>query len=366
MKIGWVTNNLAPYRWQLWSELSKLYQVEIAPLESEKSLLRHGVRSQDWIGALRDDVPVRRFKTWTFYLGEAPFHVLLSSSIRWVKSLDAIALGGWESPANWSFLLYAKIFRIPVITFYESHSASHRFSDGPVAHLRRAYFNWSDSVVVPGVSAFAAVESFLKDPSKIFLGFNSVDFGPFLKANLDSALEKRDESFIYVGQLIDRKNVESLIKAFSKIRKVGECLTIVGKGHKEQQLKNLAEDLALGHSVSFVGDATYDSVPGHMAAARVLVLPSSQEVWGLVANEALAAGCAVVVSEKAGVAASISRMSKVYICSVDVNSIAKQMRKAMDEWIFSSKPHEIAEFDSAAFAHVFHRAIESAAILKNK
>jgi glycosyltransferase involved in cell wall biosynthesis len=52
--------------------------------------------------------------------------------------------------------------------------------------------------------------------------------------------------------------------------------------------------------VTFAGFLQYGSLPGLYQAATALVLPSFKETWGLVANEAMAAGALVGISHQSG------------------------------------------------------------------
>jgi glycosyltransferase involved in cell wall biosynthesis len=60
-------------------------------------------------------------------------------------------------------------------------------------------------------------------------------------------------------------------------------------------------------NVSFLGEVENSALPSLYAAADVVCLPSIEEPWGVVVNEALAAGCPVVCSEAVGAAADMIR-----------------------------------------------------------
>jgi glycosyltransferase involved in cell wall biosynthesis len=89
-------------------------------------------------------------------------------------------------------------------------------------------------------------------------------------------------------------------------------------------------------------------------AADVVVLPSRRvgETWGLVANEALQAGCAVVVSEAVGCAADFGNLE--HNCTIPV-SLASHLAQAITE--LAGYPRS---FDWAAEG-LKHYSIEAAA-----
>lgn len=104
--------------------------------------------------------------------------------------------------------------------------------------------------------------------------------------------------FLFVGQLIERKGLDVLLAAFSELPGAHQ-LRIVGAGPLQEQVELAA---AADPRIQHQGHADWAELQEAYAEADVLVLPSRYEVWGLVVNEAMAHGCAVVVSEAVGAA----------------------------------------------------------------
>jgi glycosyltransferase involved in cell wall biosynthesis len=105
--------------------------------------------------------------------------------------------------------------------------------------------------------------------------------------------------FLYVGRLIKRKNVDLLIRAIQQLGDENVLALIVGQGEEQIAL----EALALGdRRIYFAGSASQTELPFFYALADVLVLPSQAEPWGLVVNEAMACGLAVVTHWQCGAA----------------------------------------------------------------
>ncbi|SHJ61442.1 Glycosyl transferases group 1 [Pseudozobellia thermophila] len=107
--------------------------------------------------------------------------------------------------------------------------------------------------------------------------------------------------FLFVGRLVDIKNVDFLIRAFAKSG-VGEetVLVVVGSGPEEKNLKNRARSLRLENVCLFPGRFEGNDLFAWYTIADCLVLPSYQEPYGVVVNEALLAGCKVLCSNRAG------------------------------------------------------------------
>lgn len=101
-----------------------------------------------------------------------------------------------------------------------------------------------------------------------------------------------EKKYLYVGRLIECKNLRFLIERFNKN---GKHLTIVGKGELEQELKTLSKE-----NITFRGFIENDKLPEVYKEHDIFILPSRTETWGLVVEEAIYWGLPVVVSDRVG------------------------------------------------------------------
>jgi glycosyltransferase involved in cell wall biosynthesis len=108
-------------------------------------------------------------------------------------------------------------------------------------------------------------------------------------------------SFIYVGRLIQRKNVKLLCASFKTLLKdhINIELNIIGDGECMPELIDLVKHTPqiILHGKKFDNDLLQ-----FYEGANVLILPATDEPWGLVINEAMAAGLPVVCSSAVGAA----------------------------------------------------------------
>ena len=111
------------------------------------------------------------------------------------------------------------------------------------------------------------------------------------KKQLTSDLEK-SLTFLYVGRLIEIKNISRLIKAFNEN---GLPLTIVGKGVLGESLKSKANS-----NITFAGFVPNSEIYQYYLSNNVFILPSLAEPWGLVVEEALFYGCTLLLSNRVG------------------------------------------------------------------
>ena len=133
---------------------------------------------------------------------------------------------------------------------------------------------------------------------------------------------------LFVGRLVKLKNLDTLLKAIAKLNQDNIQLVIVGNGTEERHLKQLAEEL--GVNVIMTGNLFGDALNVWFNIAKVLVLPSYQEAFGAVTNEALIAGCYAVVSQSAGSQCIIEDGINGYVFeTMNVDDLVKKLNMAL-------------------------------------
>jgi glycosyltransferase involved in cell wall biosynthesis len=274
-----------------------------------------------------------------------------TSSLKIARHAEYLVISGWENPFYITVLLLSRLTETKALILYESTAATHRFKGKLALYLKGKILNLADSIVTVGNSSTEAVLAAGVDRSKILQIFNPVDVSFFHSYSMANRVETNSgHRFLFVGQLIERKNVKSLIHAFSKIARNGDTLTIAGDGILKNQISALINDINLNGSVNLVGQRSQDELAKIYANSDTLVMPSIEEVWGLVANEALASGLHAVVSEKSGVTDLISEMPGVYTCNTDIESIADAMDKSREDFKEAINQPEILKYTPERFA----------------
>lgn len=92
-------------------------------------------------------------------------------------------------------------------------------------------------------------------------------------------------------------------------------LVFVGSGELLDFLKLSTNDLRdeFGVCSTFTGFINQSALPNYYLAADIMILPSVQEAWGLVVNEALNAGCATILSTSVGCQREFSGLERVRV-----------------------------------------------------
>lgn len=133
--------------------------------------------------------------------------------------------------------------------------------------------------------------------------------------------------FVFCGKLIGLKRVQDAIRALAAVRKRSPCaMAIAGDGPLRAELERLVGELSLQSQVHFLGFRNQSELPALYGASDVLVLPSEREAWGLVVNEAMACGLAVLASEEVGCAPDlVGEDNGAVFRAGDVESLARAM-----------------------------------------
>jgi len=117
-----------------------------------------------------------------------------------------------------------------------------------------------------------------------------------------NALQGRN-AFLYLGRLYKRKAIDILLRSFAAIAHNNRkkwVLLVVGSDKFDGRYKKLASKLGLDEEVFFIDPIPSDQIWSVLKSAKVLVLPSRHDGWGVVLNEAASMGLALIGSSNAG------------------------------------------------------------------
>jgi glycosyltransferase involved in cell wall biosynthesis len=139
----------------------------------------------------------------------------------------------------------------------------------------------------------------------IFTGYDIVDnsvFHPDTIKRLSNPLSKH--FFLSINRFVEKKNLPLLISAYASYRQqLSENawdLVLCGDGGLRPALENLINQNQLQNNVHLPGFLQQDELLPYFAHAKCFIHASTTEQWGLVVNEAMAAGLPVIVSNRCG------------------------------------------------------------------
>jgi len=143
------------------------------------------------------------------------------------------------------------------------------------------------------------------DPSKIEIIHFGIDIKKFAPGPEDQDVVRRlgtkDAPVVISLRSLDPlHDIETLVRAVPLVlKKVPKAIFVIaGKGHEEENLKNLADNLGVSQSIRFIGWVSQDEIPYYLRAADVFVSTALSDagVFGGSIAEAMACGLPVVVT----------------------------------------------------------------------
>jgi len=139
------------------------------------------------------------------------------------------------------------------------------------------------------------VGAIIKDTVKnkyIFEGLYGSDSKIFFS---DKPANKRDKTFTFIGQLVERKGIDILIKAFNKFYNNNPewKLNIYGRGYYSKKIHS-------GNGIQIHDFKPPSEIAKILRNTRFLILPSKEDHWPLVVSESSLSGCGLILSDKIG------------------------------------------------------------------
>jgi glycosyltransferase involved in cell wall biosynthesis len=320
VRLALLTEIPAPYRIPLFNALAERVDLRVlflARADPRRSFYEQHAEEWRFEHEFLSGVELRRGGRWL---------VLNRGALRALRRFrpDAVGVGGWNQPAFWLARAYTRARRIPLLVWVESTTHDSRSESRVLESAKRAMIRRAAGFFVPGSAAQAYVSRFGVPDELIAVAPNAVDERVFAPAAV--ARRGRDTcTFLYVGRLDGDKGVDVLLRAFASVP--GE-LVLVGSGDEEARLRSQADE-----RVAFRGALGRDALPAEYAAADVFVLPSRSEPWGMVLNEAAAAGLPLVASDGVGAAHDLIEegVNGFRVPVGDADALARVMQRLADD-----------------------------------
>jgi glycosyltransferase involved in cell wall biosynthesis len=221
---------------------------------------------------------------------------------------------------NYAFLSYfllvldPRSWPIPILFRGDSHDVGRigTFNVFFARWIRRIIFSRFSGFLDVGVNNRKYILASGVPRRKLFRAPHAIDNKRFRDARPNAVCEAKslrerlkirdDQTLIsFVGKLIALKRPIDLVFAFANLPenlRERAALLFVGDGKLKKKLVKLSRNI--GDDIHFLDFQNQSVMPSIYAASDLLVLPSQNETWGLVINEAMNLSCPVLVSDHVG------------------------------------------------------------------
>ena len=216
-----------------------------------------------------------------------------------------VVLGNGFNPTHLYAFAWTRLMRRAYIAMTDGTLQSEQSLSALHVWLRRYVYQRAGAFVAASQGGLALYRSYNVPAARCFLSCLAVDNARFYPHERGT---DKPWDFIFTGRLEAGKQPEfAMDVALQCARKLGRRLTLlyVGAGGEEAALRERAKTLNHQLLVHFHGFASQSELPELYRSAKIFLFPTRADVWGVVANEACAAGLPMIVSPHAGVAGEL-------------------------------------------------------------
>lgn len=296
-RVLFLTNFASPYRVHFFDELGKYMDVTVLYSDRVEDI-KH--RNADW-----------------FEDGEGGFHPVQLTSVAavgeenlcfdvipWLKKkYDAIIIGGYSSPTAVLAMAWLRLHKIP---FYMEVDGGLIRQENKLKYLvKKALVYMANRWLSTGrYTTQYLVHYGAKEERVTHYPFSSL-YEKDILAGVISQEEKRalrteleipeKHMVLAVGQFIHRKGFDVLMQAAKSLE--GDTGIYIVGGEATGEYLKLREELGL-RNVHFLGFQKKEQLARYYQAADLFVLPTREDIWGLVINEAMAYGLPTITTDR--------------------------------------------------------------------
>lgn len=308
----------------------------------------------------------------------------LLDKFRLLKSLlqssrpDAVAIYGWYLPEHWILWGLCRHWNIPLLFIGETFTKGAPGWRRTIKNfLHPIFFSKVARVVSIGNKTTEFYRSLKIEEEKIVQAKYCVDVKSFeldteksqeIRRQVRASLKIPNEAFVslFVGRLFERKRPQDMVELHKRLSKETHYYTLMaGQGEMLEELKKSTQDF---ERFQLLGYKTQSQLRDLYHAADVLIVPSRYETWGLVINEAFAAGLPALVTNSCGAAEDLVRSGETgFIFPVgEIGTAAIQIRTLMEtpeslsKLSASAKNLVHSEYSVDQFAHSMNFALKEA------
>jgi len=322
-KVVWIQNIIAPYTRPFFERLSRHPSIDLSTYFCAKT---HEERKNYWSIPGSDKfnstiLPGITVDSWGII-----YHINPAIILKLIKGkYDVIVIGDCTNFTTQVAFITSKLLKTPVILHSETIKSAQWFEGVKsvqwlllklVNPLRKYIARRVNAIVVPWTMCRDFHLEQGAQAEKVFIAPGAIGDEMFTqrssrlkkeKGKLKQQLNINGKKVVlYAGRLITRKGVGYLIEAYGKLKKDYKdvCLMLVGDG----PLRNELEENCIKHhikDVHFLGNKRYEELPEYYSMADVFVLPTLEDIGGLVVHGAMACGLPVITTKAAGCAVDL-------------------------------------------------------------
>jgi len=329
-KVVLVTNIPAPYRVPVYNRIAADSRIDFTAI-----FCAEREPNRPW------DLEPFKFKSVVLRESFATLHGRFIHNnlgvLRQLKAIDPdVVITSGFNPTHLYAFLYARLHGCKHICWTDGTLTSERNLSAIHKRVRRIVFRRSAAFIGSSDGSFDLYRSYGIANERLFKSHLCVDNRRFRHART----QPKRYDLLFCGRLVQVKDPLFAIDVAERVtallgRRVS--LLFVGSGELESQLRASAAS-ATGADVTFHGFASQAELPGLYGSARIFLFPTSWDPWGVVLNEACAAGLPVIATPFAGAVGEIVQDGvNAFVRNPDVEEWAAAAQRLLtDEQLYET------------------------------
>lgn len=284
------------------------------------------------------------------------------------KKYQLIFFAGWSNAIILTMMFLAKLKKIPIAVDSDTPLAPHTsFVKRIIKRIIYPILFKLPTIFLPaGTRQAAYLKHYGAPHHKIIIEKMTVDVQSIqsyiqqLSSKSRNRLRQQirfnenDFVFLFIGRLIDRKGIIELLDAFSKINSANAKLLVIGDGPLRAMVEKFSEK---NNHIHYGGWLEKESIINMYFISDVFILPAHWEPWGLVINEAMAAGKPVITTDQVGCVDDLVIPYKTGL--VTKSNCADDLTAAM--LYFINNPENAINMSQHALEHISSWTLENEA-----
>jgi glycosyltransferase involved in cell wall biosynthesis len=279
-----------------------------------------------------EGVPISRLESRKFLPVEG-YGVIMKGTSEFLKGSDLIHVHSYGTHHADKAVKMANKMNIPVIitaylhpAAYSHHKLLRTIYDSSVG--KRTMQNCTFIISLTNNERNYIANRFNISKDKIVTIPSGIDLNTYR----DLGYEREENTLLFVGRLSPVKRLDMLLMALEKVKKrVPDVkLKIIGRDWGEKsRLLEMTKKLKLTDNVEFIGEVAFEDLVEHYNRARIFVLTSRFETFGVTIMEAMGCGMPVVAVGVGGVPEVVGNAG--IVCKENAESVSEGILKMLTD-----------------------------------
>lgn len=265
---------------------------------------------------------------------------------------DLLVVGGYSHLTMQIAMIVRALQKKPWVLFAERPGMNPRkYWHNSARKVAMGLVRSADGIIATGRLAQEAYSAHFGSPDRIFSMPYLINHDEFMRVRREGGPPAGPVRFMTCSELIHRKGIDLVISAFQRAARLTPdiSLAIVGDGAERNRLE-ASIDEAYRDRIIFRGSVLFSERAKVFAEADVFIHSARHEGWGIVIQEAMAAGMPVIASKQTAAAYELidPGANGFLFDAEDEETLATRIN-----W-FANHRDEISDFGRSARAAVAH------------